>query len=94
MFANQNVFLLCLFSCNLMKTNDLPGPSSGQYAVAQFENNVVSVIPVKWIFKTDGQLFCHWTCSRQRIMLNEMPNKNWPVWPIVRIMARRGNCEN
>lgn len=31
--------------------------STGQYAVALFENYVISVIPVKWKFKDDGKLF-------------------------------------
>lgn len=64
--------------------------STGQYTVALFENNLVSVVPVKWIFKSEGKFFCHWTSSRQRIIANDVPNPNWPVWPIVRIMARRG----
>jgi hypothetical protein len=63
--------------------------STGQYAVALFENYVL--IPVKWKFKDDGKLFCHWTSSRQRIIANAMLNPKWPVWPIVRIMARRGS---
>jgi len=65
--------------------------SVSQYAVARFANRVISVVPMKWIFKRDGNLFCHWTASRQRLTSNEMPNPNWPIWPIVRIMARRGN---
>ena len=61
-----------------------------RYAVVEFENQLVSVVPVNWIYKENGALFCHWTASHQPASSMEMPNPNWPVFSIVKILARRG----
>ena len=65
-----------------------------QYAVAEFDNPLVSVVPVEWIFQENAKLFCNWTSSSQHVILLELPNLNWPVWPTVRILARRDKNSN
>ena len=67
--------------------------SERYYAVAEFDNPLVSVVPVEWIFQENAKLFCNWTSS-QHVILLELPNLNWPVWPTVRILARRDKNSN
>ncbi len=63
--------------------------NKGKYAIAEFENSDISVVPVNWIYKQDNNLFCHWTTSRQRIVAMDEPNPNWHFYRIVKIIARR-----
>jgi hypothetical protein len=67
--------------------------NKGPFAVVQFRNNQTSVVPVKWIFKDDNtnELSCYWCESRRRVIDLESPNPNWPVWPVVKVIGRRGN---
>jgi hypothetical protein len=73
---------------------DLPGMMARQYAVSQFENNVINAIPVKWMCKAHGKLFCYWTSSCQRLMLSELLSPNWPAWSIVKMLGCRGQYKH
>lgn len=64
------------------------GPSP--YVVVLYENNTCGVIPLKWMFKDSGKLFCYWSGSRKRVVDLVDANPNWPVSAITKVFGRRG----
>jgi hypothetical protein len=64
--------------------------SSGPYAVVEFEGDSTCVVPIKWLFRENGQLYSYWCDSKRRIEKLEIANPNWPIWAIIRVVARAG----
>lgn len=47
----------------------------------------LSVVPKRWIFEVDGEKHCRWTTSLEKVRGDVIPNPNWAVYAIKRIVA-------
>ena len=58
-----------------------------QFNVCEFQGGHISVVPKTWIYNDKGVLKCRWTSQLSKVKSGAIPNPNWRIHDIVKLMG-------